>query len=91
MGLRTLAAVSGLAHFFEEIALPIGPDSEPANADWLKKVKHTYSMQRFSQWTYYNSLQFWLFWPEKDLFWKQDGGLVQGQKKAHQNQSFSPR
>jgi hypothetical protein len=49
MGLRTLAAVSGLAHFFEEIALPIGPDSEPANADWLKKVKHTYSMQRFSQ------------------------------------------
>jgi hypothetical protein len=28
----THAAVSGLAHFFKETALPIGPDSGPANA-----------------------------------------------------------
>jgi hypothetical protein len=39
----TTAAVSGLTHFLKETALSIGPNSEPANADWLKKVK------RFSQ------------------------------------------
>jgi hypothetical protein len=41
----------------------------------------TDSLQRFSRWPY-NSLGFWFFWPEKDLFWKQDGSLLQGQKRA---------
>ncbi len=36
MGQQTHASVSGLAHFFKETELPIGPDSRPANADWLK-------------------------------------------------------
>ena len=33
----------------------------------------------------YNSLGFWLFRPEKDLFWKQDGGLLQGQARAQRH------
>ncbi len=45
--------------------------------------------------TLYNSLGFepWLFRPEKDLFWKQDGDLVQVQKRAqrHKPQRIFPR
>ncbi len=56
----THAAVSGLAYFSQEAALPIGPASEPANADWLKKRKATYSWQHFYRGPH-NPLGFWVF------------------------------
>jgi hypothetical protein len=43
----TDAAVSGLARFFKETALPFGPDSRPANADWLKKVQRYLQLAAF--------------------------------------------
>ncbi len=66
-----------LVHLFKETALPIGP----ANADWLKKVKRYLQLAVFFLMTL-QLPRFCLFWPEKDLFWKQDGGLLQGQKKT---------
>ena len=56
----------------------------------FKKVK------RFLQLVFlndpYDSLVFWLFIPEKGLFWKKDGVLLQGKKSpAPQHWNISPR